>query len=84
MAANPPGGSGIVPPTATAWPAAAARSRGELQAALFRPLDCDGNGFLSCSELQVLSQALEFEGDTDAWVEEYADLCRRFGDHGRA
>jgi len=49
--------------------------REEVQKAIFVALDADGDHRLSCAELLRFAQLCGFDGDDEAWNEEFEELC---------
>lgn len=54
-------------------------SRQALQQAVFRRMDVDQDEFLNGVELHPFAVHTGFEGDVDAWFEEYELLCQEYG-----
>ena len=57
--------------------------RPDLVAAIFRTLDVDGNGVLSCKELFVFAQLTGYDDIPGEWEAEYERLCSDYGCTGR-
>eukprot|EP00408_Alexandrium_pacificum_P021106 CAMPEP_0171184912 /NCGR_PEP_ID=MMETSP0790-20130122/16027_1 /TAXON_ID=2925 /ORGANISM="Alexandrium catenella, Strain OF101" /LENGTH=785 /DNA_ID=CAMNT_0011649911 /DNA_START=56 /DNA_END=2410 /DNA_ORIENTATION=- len=58
--------------------------RWKLQRSIFRALDQDGDGRLSCTELMPFAVLAGFDGSEEDWTEDFADLCETHagGDEG--
>ncbi|CAE7250390.1 unnamed protein product [Symbiodinium natans] len=54
-------------------------SRSELLVSLFNALGGHETGYLGSEQLLRMAQLLGFEGDAQAWQEEYLALCRSYG-----
>lgn len=76
-AASPPG----APTTRRRWGArrAAESTRLQLQRAIHRECDVDGDGFLRCEELRNFASETGFDGDDEEWASEYKSLCNGRG-----
>mmetsp|Transcript_92315 Transcript_92315/g.214502 ORF Transcript_92315/g.214502 Transcript_92315/m.214502 type:complete len:603 (-) Transcript_92315:46-1854(-) len=58
----------------------ASRGRWNLQRAIFRALDADGDGRLGCAELLRFAQLTGFDGSEADWGGEFRDLCAAHAD----
>ena len=57
--------------------------RPDLVAAIFRTLDVDGDGVVSCKELFVFAQLTGYDDIPGEWEAEYERLCSDYGCTGR-